>query len=76
MAKSRPGITLGEADYIQKVTDIVEGVKEYSFPKDMDELLYLKVDWFYFTIEDQRIVLDSKPEHNFPEAITIHYRTL
>lgn len=76
MTKKKPGIMLGETDYLQKTADILPGVKEYQFPKDMDELLYLRVDGFYFTIEDQRIVLTQVPRETVQGAITVHYRTL
>lgn len=76
MAKSKPGIRLGDVDFIQSQADIVSGKTVYEFPKDMDELLYLNVEGFYFTLEDQRIVLAQTPEVNLPKAITIHYRTL
>ncbi len=76
MAKSKPGVRLGDTDYIQVETDVVRGQTTYKFPKDMDELLYLSVESFCFRIEDQHIVLTETPKTDVRGAITVHYRTL
>jgi len=76
MTKSKSGIALGELDYTVVKTDILRGVKEYPFPEDMDELVYLSVEDFSFTIDDKKVVLKKTPDVDVISGIVIHYRAL